>query len=95
MVRRRSSKITRRIRQCAQDGLLLFTDHARREMNSDLFGEADVLCALQKGACVARQTHGGRGTRFLFRGRSVDGRSLEVVCRIAPGGVRVVTVYRI
>lgn len=37
MVRRRPSGVVRRIKQCAQDGLLFFPNHARRVMNDDDF----------------------------------------------------------
>jgi hypothetical protein len=95
MVRRRANKVVLRIKQCAQDGLLLFSDHARREMNDDNFNEADVTAAIQKGDLVARQTHGERGTRYVMRGAAPDGREMEVVCRIAGSSVRIVTVYRV
>ena len=95
MVRRRTSKVIPRIKQSAQDGGLLFSDHARREMNDDDFDEADVSLAVQKGVLIARQTHGDRGTRYVIRGSIADGREMEVVCRMAGGGVRIVTVYRV
>ena len=95
MVRRRTSKVILRIKQGAQDGLLLFSDHARREMNDDSLDEADVSRAVQKGELVARQTHGDRGTRYVIRGSTADGRELQVVCRMAGGGIRIVTEYRV
>jgi hypothetical protein len=95
MVRRRKSTIVRRIKQCAQDRLLLFSDHARREMNDDQFDEADVSSAILKGKVTSRQTRGARGTRYVFRGAAIDGREMELVSRIARGGVRIVTVYRV
>jgi hypothetical protein len=64
-------------------------------MSDDAFDDVDVSRALLKGLMVAKQTHGARGTRFVFRGPAVDARRMEVVCRIAGGGVRVVTVYRV
>jgi hypothetical protein len=95
MVRRRASHAIRRIKQCAQDGLLLFSDHARREMNDDGFNEADVSSAVRMGRLIARQTLGGRGTRYVLQGPAVDGRKMDAVCRISGDGVRIVTVYRV
>jgi hypothetical protein len=95
MTRRRSSHAVRRIKQRAQDGLLLFSDHARREMNDDGFDETDVTRAILGGHLTSRQTHGSRGTRYVISGEAGDRRRMEVVCRIVGGGVRVVTVYRI
>lgn len=95
MVRHRGSVLVRRIKQCAQDGLLLFSDHARREMNDDDFDQTDVTSALLKGRVMARMTHGSRGTRYVLRGPAADGREMGVVCRIVGDEVRVVTVYRV
>ncbi len=95
MARTRSAKVLRRIKQCAQDGLVLLSDHARREMNDDAFDEADVVLALLRGDLIARQTRGPQGTRFLLQGRSSDDRTMRVVCRVTPAGVRVVTVFRV
>lgn len=95
MVRRRSAKILRRIKQCAQDGLILYSDHARREMEDDAFDEADVVRALLQGDLFARQTRENRGTRYVLHGRSVDGRDMKVVCGVTSTGLRVVTVFRI
>lgn len=57
--------------------------------------EADVEHAIRHGELVARQTHGVRGTRYVVRGLGADGRLIEVVCRILPEKVRIVTVYRV
>ena len=95
MVRRRASSVIRKIKQCAKDGLLLFSDHARREMNDDGFNEADVSSAVRSGEPVARLSHGGRGTRYVLQGPAVDGRRMDTVCRISGDSVRIVTVYRV
>jgi hypothetical protein len=95
MARTRSAKVLRRIKQCAQDGLILYSDHARLEMNEDAFDEVDVVRTLLRGDLFARQTRGNRGTRYLLQGSSVDGREMKVVCRVTVSGVRVVTVFRI
>ena len=95
MVRRKPSQVVRRIKQCAQDGLLFFSDHARREMNEEHFEDLDVYEVVLHGACVARLTHGGRGTRYVFRGVIRHGGAVQAVCRIIGDGVRVVTAYRV
>lgn len=95
MARSRSAKVLRRIKQCAQDRLILYSDHARREMNDDAFDEADVVRGLLQGDLFARQTQENRGTRYLLQGQAVDGREMRVVCRVTPVGVRVITVFRV
>jgi hypothetical protein len=55
----------------------------------------DVVSAIMAGDLRARQRRGGRGTRYVIRGPGVNERTIEVVCRLLPGKVRIITVYRI
>lgn len=47
----------------------------------------DVRNAILAGSMRARQTGDVRGTRYVFRGPGVDGRMLDVVCRLIPRSV--------
>lgn len=95
MVRRRASYGVRAVKQRVQDGLVLYSDHARQEMDDDDLNEADVRIAVVRGSLVARQTHGARGTRYVLRGLAVDGRPIQVVCRLFGENVRIVTVFQV
>jgi hypothetical protein len=95
MVRRRASHAVRTIKQRAQAGALDFSDHAHDKMDNDDLEEDDVRQAIVKGDLSARQTRGGRGTRFVIRGPALDGRDVSVVCRLRRDDVRIVTVFRV
>jgi hypothetical protein len=95
MVRRRSRYGVLAIKQRIQDGLALFSEHARIEMEDEDIQEGDVTQAVLKGALVKRQTRGGRGTRYVMRGPTLEGGAIEVVCRLVGENVRIITVYRV
>lgn len=67
MVPRRSAKILRWIKKCAQDGLLLYSDHARREINDDASDETDVVLALLQSGLFARQPRGSGELATSFK----------------------------
>ena len=91
MVRRRASQAVREIRQRVQEGRVL----AKKEMNEDELDDLDVLLIILHGTLVARQTHGARGTRYVFGGRAADREDVEVVCRLVDSEVRIITAYRL
>ncbi len=95
MVRRRGSHVIREIRQRVQEGRVLFSFHAKKEMNQDELEDLDVLPVILHGYLVARQTHGARGTRYVFGGLARDGGGVEVVCRLVESEVRIITAYRL
>ena len=65
------------------------------EMADEGITNDDVRRAIIEGSLKARQTRDPRGTRYVFLGPAMDGRQIEVVCRLIPDVVRIVTVYRI
>ena len=95
MVRQRSRHGVLAIKQKVQDGLVLFSEHARIEMDDEDIQEGDVTHAALKGTLVKRQTRGSRGTRYVMRGPTLGTEMIEVVCRLAGENVRIITVYRV
>jgi hypothetical protein len=71
------------------------TDHALFEMDNDELMEADVISAIVKGNMRRKQTRDPRGPRYIFRGNALDGRAIEVVCRLAGPKVSIITVYEV
>jgi hypothetical protein len=95
MVRRRSSGGVRRLKQLVLTGAYRYTDHAWLELADEEISDLDVHVAIVRGHLSARMTHDIRGTRYIMRGPGVDGRLIEVVCRILGEKIRIVTVYRV
>jgi hypothetical protein len=95
MTRQRKSQAVRMIKQRAQDGQYRMTEHALTEMDDDNLTEADVIGAIVKGTLDRKQTGDPRGPRYIFRGKSEDGRDVEVVCTLAGSKVSIITVYEV
>jgi hypothetical protein len=95
MVRRRGRHGVLSIKQRIQDDLALFSDHAWIEMEDERIQVGDVTEAVLKGVLVKRQTRGERGTRYVMRGPTMAGGTIEVVCRLVGENVRIITVYRV
>ena len=95
MTRQRRSHAVRTIKQRANEGQYRMTDHALTEMDDDNLMEADVIGAIVKGSLERKQTGDPRGPRYIFRGRSEDGRDVEVVCALAGPKVSIITVYEV
>jgi hypothetical protein len=87
MTRQRRIHAVRTIKQRADEGQYRMTDHA--------LTEADVIGAIVKGSLERKQTGVPRGPRYIFRGKSEDGRDLEVVCTLAGPKVSIITVYEV
>lgn len=70
------------------------TGHAKDEMEQDGFTIQDIKAALYSGSIVTTQRHGRGPRKYVVRGRSVDRRSLTLVCRLTGlGRLRVITVF--
>jgi hypothetical protein len=70
------------------------TGHAKEEMEQDGFTIADVKSAIYSGRIAAFQRHGREKQKFVVSGRSIDGRGLNLVCRLTESGrLRIVTVF--
>lgn len=95
MTRQRKSQAVRTIKQRAQDDQYRMTEHALSEMDDDHLTEADVIGAIVKGTLDRKQTGDPRGPRYIFRGKSEDGRDVEVVCTLAGPKVSIITVYEV
>ena len=95
MVRKRPSKVVRRIKQQVQDGEYMMTDHAIVEMDGENVSVDDVISSVVQGELKEKQTGDPRGSKYVFKGEGVDGRPLETVCRPTETSVRIITTYRV
>lgn len=64
-------------------------------MKQDGLRPADVRNTLLRGELWEVFTDNPRGARFVFVGKSVEDRTMAVVCRSNAGRLRIVTVYSI
>ena len=76
-----------------------FTDHARREMETEPFGAIrvdEVLRTLQAGEIIEQYPQDEPYPSCLVFGRTVEGRPLHVVCAPVPTERKliIVTVYQ-
>lgn len=75
-------------------GLYELTSHAKDEMEQDGFTISDVKSAIYSGKIVGVQRHGRGRRKMVVSGRSTDGRTMNLVCRLTESGVlRVITVF--
>ena len=90
----RRSRILQLIRQKIAENFYQITQHAREEMYNDDLSTADVKSVILRGRIVQRLTHDPRGIRYVLNGPALDGRNINVVCRILDSGkLRIITVY--
>ena len=85
------------ILRCAAD--CRFTDHARREMETEPFGAIrvdGVLQTLQAGEIIERYPQDKPYPSCLVFGRTAEGRPLHIVCAPVPDERKliIVTVYQ-
>ncbi len=85
------------IRQCLVN--CRFTDHARREMETEPFGAIrldEVLRALEIGAIIEEYPEDKPYPSCLVLGRTAAGRPLHIVCAPVPAERRliVITTYQ-
>jgi hypothetical protein len=81
----------RQIQELVQDGLYYLTEHAVEEAADDGFDIYDVEYGILTGSI--RKTWAQEDKQEVI-GRTLDGRTIGVVCRITPTGkVRIITVY--
>ena len=95
MVRRRAGKALRTIQQRADADSIETTHHAVQEMLEESITEEDIKRALRAGKLMERQKEGSGGAKYVVRGGGADSRSIEVVCKLIPKNVRIITVYRV
>ncbi len=63
-------------------------------MQKDILSLLDVKHAVRKGRITQRFTHDPRGIRYRVTGPALDGRKINVICRILGSGeLRIITVY--
>ena len=93
MVRRRQSHILQVILEKVQNGQYRLSDHALVEMDDENVLEGDVHFGIQHGRLIKKLTRDPRGLRYVIQGPTMDGREIQVVCRIVAERVRIITVY--
>ena len=81
------------IRQAAQAGELLFTDHAVRQMAKRGIMDTEVSEAILSGQIIEEYPDDKYGPSCLLFGRTQAGRPLHVQCSFPPQA-RVVTAYQ-
>jgi hypothetical protein len=70
------------------------TGHAEEEREDDDLTIADLQGTILTGRVAQILTNDPRGNRYVVRGKSQDGRTIEVVCRfLTSGKLRILTVY--
>ena len=70
------------------------TSHAEEEMWADGLERFDVENALLKGRIEKKLTRDPRGLRYRVEGPALDGRAVQVVCRLdQENRLRILTVY--
>ncbi|MDR4465687.1 MAG: DUF4258 domain-containing protein [Nitrospira sp.] len=85
------------IRQCVQG--CRFTDHARREMETEPLGRIsvdEILEVLDSGGIIEEYPDDGPYPSCLIFGRTQEGRPLHVVCApvVDEGRLIIITVYQ-
>lgn len=85
------------IRQCVQG--CRFTDHARREMETEQLGRIsvdEILEVLDSGGIIEEYLDDGPYPSCLIFGRTQEGRPLHVVCApvVDEGRLIIITVYQ-
>lgn len=85
------------IRQCLGD--CRFTDHARREMETEPLGLIrvdEVLQALETGKIIEEYPEDAPYPSSLVLGRTAEGRPLHIVCAPVPAERRliIITLYQ-
>ena len=70
------------------------TVHAQIEAAADDLNKIDIETIINTGKIVKQYTHDIRGTRYLIKGYSNDGRIAYVVCRFLEiEKLSIITVY--
>lgn len=86
--------ILQRLRQKIIDREYYLSSHAEEEMIDDRLDRKDMENAILKGRIEKRMTKDPRGPRFRVEGPALDGRPIQVVCRLDEDNVlRVITIY--
>jgi hypothetical protein len=82
------------IRQKIIDRQYLLSSHAIDEMRADGLNREDVEKAILSGKIDKKLSGDPRGARHRIVGRSLDGRSVSVICRIrSDRNLVIITVY--
>lgn len=86
--------LLQRLRQKIVDRAYYLSGHAEEEMLNDGLERRDVENAILKGRIEKRMTKDPRGPRCRVEGPSLDGRMIQVICRLDESGdLRIITVY--
>jgi hypothetical protein len=77
-------------------GLYELTGHAKEEMENDGFTIGDCKAAIYSGRVVTAQRHGYGKLKYGLRGKALDGRTMQVICRLTESGrLRIITVFEV
>jgi uncharacterized DUF497 family protein len=72
------------------------TGHAKDEMEQDAFTIHDVKAVVYSGTILMTQRHGAGRRKYLVRGQALDGRQMDVVCRLTEmRRLRIITVFAV
>jgi hypothetical protein len=90
-------RIARQFRQLVLERQYVVTLHAYDEMAADSLSLWDVESALLNGEVLEQQRdRQSAEPKYRIGGRSLDGRSLEVVAKVGPTGkLVIITVYAV
>lgn len=70
------------------------TIHAQQEAADDFLDKQDVESIMFTGQIIRKLTQDPRGTRYVVRGKSTDGRAACIVCRFLEiEKLSILTVY--
>jgi len=83
-----------KIRSYIKEQKYRITIHAQQEAADDFLDKQDIESIIFSGEIIRKLTHDPRGTRYVVRGKSNDGRTACIVCRFLEiEKLSIVTVY--
>jgi len=83
-----------KIRSYIKENKYRITVHAQQEAAEDDLDKQDIENIIFTGKLIRKLTHDPRGTRYLIRGKSNDGRPVYIVCRFLEiEKLSIITVY--
>jgi len=83
-----------RIRQKIIDRAYYLSSHAEEETWADDLERKDIENAILSGRIEMKMTHDIRGTRYRIEGKTIDGRSIHIICRFKENyDLVIITVY--
>jgi len=91
------SRALKIIRDLAESGKVVLTDHADEELRNDALTSKDVRSIIRSGRIVERQFDTATSeSKYLIQGSTKDADLAEIVCKIGvQQKVVIITIYRI